>query len=325
MPDFNTANKISDLLRAPLLKAGKITLADNGATVLPKNKTLSRGCKACKTGSWICIYIGTRCNLKCVHCPQLGLQASGQEYIRANGGDDRIFDKEDLARTIKRNPHISGISFSGGEPFLYLDLMYEWLEYINERWPDIYLWVYTNGVRVTEKAVKRLISLNVQEIRFDLAATDYQTKTLHLMDKCKSDWGLPVLTVEVPVISSQVELLLNVLPELASIGVDFLNLHELQLFDDNRERLLKSGVDTNMLYYNKGRVQFDLESMFNIYRIINFIEEYEIPLSYNDCSSRNYVQQSLGFQFQRNNMDVRFKRESWGEFLERAEAEGSAP
>lgn len=321
--DHKEADKISDILRKPLLEAGSIEVIQHGATVIPTGKQLSQGCQACKSGAWICIYIGVDCNLACPHCPQMGRHKSAPEHVWANGGDDAIHYPDDLKRVIRRNPQIKGISFSGGEPFKYFDTMVEWIEYINKELPEkYYLWVYTNGTLVKEEQLKKLGELGVQEIRFDHAATDYSKKMTEIMKISKK--YIKYLTVEIPVLPKLQKKLLGILKTYDEIGLDFLQLHELQLCEDNFQRLIKEEVDVTLNYANKNGGQFNLESMFQIYEVINEIINKGYEIIFNDCSSRNYTHQALGFQLQKNNMNPRFAQEEWEPFYIRAIENGNA-
>lgn len=325
MIEYQQAKEISNHLRSDLIKNKGLIIEDDGATIRPKGKHLSKGCRACKSAAWICIYIGIKCNLKCEFCPQLSRHKSSNEYIWANGGDNTIHWKEDLNKVIKRNPQINGISFSGGEPFLYFDTLVEWIIYIHDNWPNIYLWMYTNGLLVTERKVKILIEQGLQEIRFDLAATKYSNKVIETMDLCKNEWGLKYLSAEVPVLPKLMNPLLKSLKTLDKIGLDYLNLHEIQIAQENKERLIKLGASVNLFYSNTRGSLYELGSIFNTYKIINYIEDHNLSIIYNDCSSRNYINQSLGFQLQQNNMDPQYNQEDWETFIARCRKENTQP
>lgn len=119
-------------------------------------------------------------------CPQIS-RHNEPEFIWANGGNDDIHSLEDLKRVLDRNPRIEGISFSGGEPFKYLDKIYEWLTFVNENYShlNLYKWIYTNGVLVTEESCLKLREHGLNEIRFDLAATNYSNKIIDKIRYCK--------------------------------------------------------------------------------------------------------------------------------------------
>lgn len=321
MISYDDAKAVQDYLRTKL--KDKIEISDFGATIVPRGKNLSRGCKACKSGSWICVYIGVNCNLKCLVCPQIS-RHSEPEFIWANGGDDKIDSLEALDRNMERNKRITGISFSGGEPFMYIDKVIEWLNHINKHYADLnlYLWIYTNGTRVTKKDCLRLKENGIKEIRFDLAATNYSQKIIDKIKYCKDIFEK--VCVEVPVEPWKTDKLISVLPQLNEIGLDYLNLHELAICDDNQKRLLDSGFIDPRLIYSSGDLHY-FPSIIDTYRIIEYIEDNNLNIIYNDCSARNMVNQLLGWQYQRNRQNPQFIWESWEDFLIRAEKDGNTP
>lgn len=321
MATYEDGKAISDFLRTKI--KDKIDISDHGATITPKGKKLSRGCYACKTGSWICIYIGVNCNLKCVSCPQISRHGE-KEFIWANGGNDDIHSLEDLKRVISRNKRITGISFSGGEPFLYLDKVVEWLDFINENYADLnlYKWIYTNGTKVTKESCLLLKEKGINEIRFDLAATNYNEKIIEKIKYCKSIFDK--ICVEVPVEPWKTDKLISILPELNEIGLDYLNLHELAICEDNRSRLIDGGYIDSRLIYNSGDKHY-LPSIIDAYKIIDFIENNNLDIIYNDCSARNMRNQALGWQYQRNRQKLNYDWEDWEDFLIRAGQDGNLP
>ena len=322
MATYEDGKALSDFLRSKISE--KIEISDFGATITPKKKKLSKGCYSCKNGSWICIYIGVKCNLKCISCPQTSRHNS-DEYIWANGGNDDIHSLVDLKRVIDKNKRITGISFSGGEPFLYIDKVIEWLDFINENYSDLnlYKWIYTNGTKVTKQQCILLKEKGINEIRFDLAATNYNNKIIDKIKYCKKIFDK--ISVEVPVEPWRVDKLISVLPKLNDIGLDYLNLHELSICDDNYERLKKLNYIDDRLIYNSYNGFHYLGSIIDVYKIINYIEDNNLNIIYNDCSCRNMYNQTMGWIYQRNRQNPEYVWEDWEDFIIRAEQDGNIP
>ena len=322
MATYEDGKEISNFLRTKL--KNKIDVLDFGATVRPKGKKLSKGCDACKQGSWICIYIGVSCNLKCAVCPQIG-RHDEKEHIWANGGNDDIFSMKDLKRVLDRNKRITGISFSGGEPFLYIEKVKEWLDFINDNYADLnlYKWIYTNGTKVTKKICLELKEKGINEIRFDLAATNYSDKIISKIKYCKNIFDK--ISVEVPVEPWKTDKLIESLPKLEKIGLDYLNLHELSVCDDNRGRLVDTGLVNSKLVYDSVAGEHYIPSIIDTYRVIEYIEDNNLKIIYNDCSARNMINQGLGWQYQRNRQNTTYTWEDWEDFLKRAEQDGNLP
>lgn len=95
--------------------------------------------------------------------------------------------------------------------------------------------------------------------------------------------------------------------------------------DDNRDRLLNAGHIDLKLAYNASSGDHYFPSIIETYKIIDFIEENNLNIIYNDCSARNMVNQGLGWQYQRNRQNPNYIWESWEDFLNRAEKDGNTP
>src|SRR5690606_2185839 len=124
------------------------------------------------------------------------------------------------------------VSFSGGEPLLYPQRVYDYLEAVRKFAPgDIYTWMYTNGILASRDVFHKLASKNLNEVRFDIGAINYN------LDKIKLAKGLiRNLTVEIPAVPEEKENLIKRLPQMIDSGVSNLNLHQLRLTPYNVEK-----------------------------------------------------------------------------------------
>lgn len=161
------------------------------------DRPISPGCMACKTGSWLCCFIGTKCNLLCPHCPNDTLNSNPDFSSVSEYGKTDI----DGILKILENPMYKGVGISGGEPFLYADKLVEWITKIKKEYPNLYVWNYTNGILATEDNLKRVADAGVDEVRFDLAAENYSERCLKHMEIATR--LIPSVGIEVPVILEQ--------------------------------------------------------------------------------------------------------------------------
>jgi pyruvate formate-lyase activating enzyme-like uncharacterized protein len=315
------------------IKGGEET--DKGATFKPIGKELSKGCLACKSAGWICIYLSYVCNRRCNFCPQDRSKETNNRF----GGWDPWGDVPLIDIFKERIPSImddiKGISFSGGEPLMQLKKVatsnrrgpmssvgiFKWLDVINSiNWKKKpYLWIYTSGHLINEKNIDTLVGRGINEIRFNLAASNYSYQIMKNMDlaRKKADY----LSVEVPVLPWQLEKLLSSLKTLNDIGVDYINLHELFVTPFNRHYLQTNRlIDDTLLYTNDANNpnpvnMFYLPSINDIYMVISYIDENKLNLIYNDCSARNAVLQSHGHNYLRlKSMTKGFDFNTWEEY-----------
>lgn len=217
--------------RAELLRelAGRAWVACQGSKV--HTGSLSPGCRRCGEGSWSCLFINNICNGRCFYCPtsqqSKGLPATNNlsfpspqdylDYLAAFG--------------------FSGASISGGEPLLTFDRTLEYVRKIKKRFGDtMHLWLYSNGILADAEKIARLQEAGLDEMRFDISADHYR------LDRVRLAVGrIPTVTVEIPAIPEDYQLLRGLLPELAGSGVNHLNLHQLRCTPHNLPKFLARG------------------------------------------------------------------------------------
>ena len=317
-----------EIIDAERTKVPGLEIRDDGATVILNDKQLSKGCQACKTGAWICIYIGPNCNLSCDYCPQDDSRhTTKKDRVWVNGGNFSYADDvklEDIDWIIEKNPQIKGISFSGGEPFMYFDRVVEWAKYL-AKYPHIYKWIYTNGTLPTEAQFKTLAKIGVNEIRFDGAATEYSDKTIEKIKLARKYFEF--ICVETPALPWLTDKLHSFLSQLKN-ELDYLNLHTLQINRQlNWPRLLRNHSELNdALTYKDSRSgrEESLQSLLETYKTIRHIQENKLDIIVNDCGNLNMANQSAGWFFQRNNCNG-CNEETWENFRERVKKDGGLP
>ncbi len=204
-------------------------------------KDISQGCRLCHEGSWLCVYVTKRCNRDCCFCSQEKPKHRGQggksdDPIRAYVSDKiRFGDVDEVVRYLMYWK-IKGLGISGGEPLLVFDRVLRLISLAKKKIPEIYVWLYTNGDLATEQKLRRLKKAGLDEIRFDLAARDYELSPLRAAEGIIRN-----VAVETPAIPKDRKKLIAAIKELRQIGVRYLNLHELMVTDENRMRLKEAG------------------------------------------------------------------------------------
>ena len=230
---------------------------------------LSPGCRCCGDGGWSCLFINGRCNGRCFYCPT----AQDDDGPPVTNGLS-FTSPEDYAAYVA-TLGFSGVSISGGEPLLTPDLTLAYLSAVRKRCGnDLHLWLYTNGTMLTADLCRRLQDAGLDEIRFDLGAVRYNLKKLRLAVGC-----IPTVTVEIPAVPEDEQLLKVKMVEMAQTGVNHLNLHQMRLTPYNFARLTERGY--SFLHGDKVTV---LESDLCALRMVRFGLEQGIPLPVNYCS-----------------------------------------
>jgi pyruvate formate-lyase activating enzyme-like uncharacterized protein len=230
---------------------------------------LSPGCRCCGDGGWSCLFVNGRCNGRCFYCPT----AQDDEGPPVTNGLAFTTPEEYAAYVAALG--FSGVSISGGEPLMTPDLTLAYLSAVRKRCGDnIHLWLYTNGTLLTADLCSRLRDAGLNEIRFDLGAVRYNLKKLRLAVGC-----IPTVTVEIPAVPEDEELLKRKMVEMAEARVNHLNLHQMRLTPHNFGPLTERGY--TFLHGEKVTV---LESELCALRSVRFALEQGIPLPVNYCS-----------------------------------------
>ena len=169
-----------------------------------------------------------------------------------------------------------GASFSGGEPFLQYEKVLTFTRKIRERMgKGIYIWLYTNGDLVDKKKLKALKEAGLNEIRFDISARNYDLKAVKMAVGI-----IDTVTVEIPAIPEDYEILKKCLPRMKAIGVAHLNLH--QLFAN--QHCYKPFNDRQYTFLHQPNIPI-LESEMTALRIIQYAVDKNIGLPINYCCS----------------------------------------
>lgn len=263
-----------------------LVIQDEGHSVwtkTPDGKALSPGCLACKTGAWMCIYVGRKCNAECDYCPQ-GSMADKNAH-RDDEQSTRYMPINTVKYLIsKQAEKVTGISYSGGEPLLYLPKIIDIATYASSHNPTAYQWLYTNGLLLHEENLRQLQDLHIQEIRVHLGATHFSDEVIDNMKSAAR--YLPSVNVETPAVPSAKEHLLakGKIHILQELGVKQINLSELMFYGEASNQYLG---DADVYEYSSPffKVTSPTYSREITYDIMEYAMKHNLNMIINDCSN----------------------------------------
>ncbi|MCZ4694555.1 radical SAM protein [Ancylomarina euxinus] len=250
----------------------------------PFYKQISKGCKLCGAGFWSCLFITGKCNANCFYCP------TSQTHDDLPSTQGLSFESASAYAEYVNHFKFKGVGFSGGEPFLVFDRVIDFLKKLRKKCsPDLYVWLYTNGILVDEIKLKKLAALGLNEIRFDIGATDFS------LDKVRMAKGIiENVTIEIPAIPEELERMKLLLPEMIKAGVSNLNLHQLRLTKYNAPKLLKRDYT-----YVADERPLVLESEIMALELIKYASDSHLEIGINYCSFNfKHRFQKAGFRSQ---------------------------
>ncbi len=235
----------------------------------PFYKQISTGCMLCGKGTWSCLFITGKCNAGCFYCP------TSQLHDDLPTSQNLQFESAESYAEYINKFGFKGVSFSGGEPLLFFDRTLEYLKTVRQKCsPDIYIWMYTNGILADEEKFRKLADSGLNEVRFDIGATNYK------LDKIQFAKGIiPNITIEIPAVPEEKEKIKLLLPEFIKAGVTNLNLHQLRLTKYNAPKLLKRKYT-----FIHAEQPIVLESELAALEILNFAREQNLEIGINYCS-----------------------------------------
>ena len=237
----------------------------------PHTGSLSPGCYICMKGTWACIFLTMQCTRSCFFCPQ----DKQKVYCKKPNLDGIFFDSSGDAVAFLKRFHFKGVGLSGGEPFLAYDTLLSYVTAIHREFgKQIYIWTYTNGDLVTEDRAKQLAEAGLNELRFDIAAREYDFSTLLMAKKY-----IQTITIETPLIPEDKKLLSAALKNAKKHKVSFINLHELYCSPYNQLSFKKRLYDLT----SYGTVSETLEQGLDI---ITKEKKADKSLSIQICSSK---------------------------------------
>ena len=268
------------------------------------DKPISPGCIACKSGEWLCAFVGTNCNCKCEGCHNPNVNKGEVSKLTGIRGDVSTCTgingevNIDMMLELLAKHKFTGVGISGGEPLMYVDKMIDWITKIKKHHPDIYIWNYTNGVYADTNTLKKLADAGLDEIRFDLVADNFSGTVMRNMANAVKI--IPSVGIEVPVILEQYNQLANAIKIADAVGVKYVNLHDLYV----NEKMYKNGLGGYKRYYEKlSGVQRDVyASAILIYRLFRMIKDENMSIVPNDCTIINMQLQHFSFKYQEYNI-----------------------
>ncbi len=235
----------------------------------PYYNQLSKGCRLCGFGKWSCLFIQGKCNASCMYCP------SAQNQDETPSSQGLTFPTAESYAEYINYFGFKGVSFSGGEPLLNTERLFEYLKKIRKNCSsEIYTWMYTNGLLSNEAIFRKLDSIGLDEVRFNIGASNYN------LEKIKYAKGIiKNITIEIPVVPEEKSRLVNLLPAMIKAGVQNLNLHQLRLTPYNVHKLIKRDYT-----YIPAEKPIVLESELAALEIMDYAREHHLDIGINYCS-----------------------------------------
>lgn len=205
-----------------------------------------QGCRSCLTGTGLTAIRKTnQCNIRCKFCYNYGeledVMPIGEGMWEIGG--TRFYERDlELLLSVQEKP--TGISYVYLEPFMEIEKYYGIIRKF--RAAGIHQHMYTNGTLATEENLKVLAEAGLNELRFNLGATNCSDAVIEAIATAKQ--YIPAVGIETPMTPEFYKTFLEKKERILATGVDFMNCAELHLNQNN----LCNYEGENMYLYRQG-------------------------------------------------------------------------
>lgn len=200
---------------------------------------LAEGCRICRNGAKMVLLITGKCPANCFYCP-LSERKKGKNIIYAN---ERPIKKDNEIIFEAEKMDAEGTGITGGEPMSVPKRCIKYIIMLKKYFGDRHhIHMYTSGKYPLGK-IKEIADARLDEIRFHVSLKDYTKlersaigRRIYEAINTKMSVG-----IEVPAIPSYGRELLKMIYSAEKMGVQFININELEYSETNYEKLNSMG------------------------------------------------------------------------------------
>lgn len=201
------------------------------------NGELATGCKHCIQGSKMVLLVTGKCGWGCFYCP-VSFEKKGLDVIYAN--EARVYKDEEILAEAE-SIDASGTGITGGDPLCVMERTLHYIRLLKERFgPDHHIHLYT--ATIDPDKVRALVDAGLDEIRFhppkEMWTRMSDTKLAEIAAFDDVDVG-----IEVPALVGCESELIELVEYANCVGIDFVNLNELEFSESNWDMMEKYGYE----------------------------------------------------------------------------------
>jgi uncharacterized protein len=273
-----------------------------------------QGCRSCLLGTGLSAVRKTNtCNLRCKFCYNYGEMDSippvGEGMWEIGG--TRFYEKDiDLLLSIQRKP--TGISYVYLEPFMEIE---KYLPVIRKfHAAGIHQHMYTNGTLADENNLRTLGEAGLDEIRFNLGASDCADKVIANIGTAKK--YMTQVGIETPMTPEFFAAFFRKKQAILQTGLDFINCAELHLNENNI-----GNYDGENMYISRHGYISPIWSRELTLKFMKIADDENWDLAVHDCSNDTKFARDLNLRgkeggwFGASNYACEFARMPYAAFL----------
>lgn len=259
---------------------------DNRTYYVGNESKFAQGCRSCLLGTGLSAIRKTnKCNLECKFCYNYGelddIHPVGEGMWEIGG--TKFYEKDiDLLLSIHQKP--TGISYVYLEPFMEIEKYYSIIKKFHAA--NIHQHLYTNGTLATEETLKALGEAGLDEIRFNLGASNCADKVIQNIGLAKK--YIKSVGIETPMTPEFFQVFFKKQQAIFATKLDFINCAELHLNENN----INNYYGENMYIARQGYIS-PIWSRELTLKFMKIAEEENWDIAVHDCSNYTKFARSL--------------------------------
>ncbi|MDO5435770.1 MAG: radical SAM protein [Clostridia bacterium] len=265
-----------------------------------------KGCLSCLFGTGLSAVRKTnKCNARCPFCYDYGVLDAIPpvgEGLWEIGGTK--YAERDLPLLFRVQKKPTGIAYVYLEPFMEIEVYYPVIRRFHEA--GIHQHLYTNGLNATEENLKALGEAGLDELRFNLGASNCADQVIAAMRAAKK--YIPQVGIETPMTREFYARFAQKKQMILDTGIDFINCAELHLNENN----LCNYAGENMYFTRMGYLSPIFSRDLTLTLMKQACEE-QWPVVVHDCSNRTKFARDLNLRAKEGGW---FGQSSYGRELE---------
>lgn len=245
-----------------------------------------KGCRSCLLGTGLgAIRKTNKCNLECKFCYNYGeiedMSPIGEGMWEIGG--TKFYEKDiDVLLSIHQKP--TGVAYVYLEPFMEIEKYYSIIKKFSDA--KIYQHLYTNGTLATEERLKALGEAGLDEIRFNLGASNCSDKVIESIGIAKK--YIKNVGIETPMTPEFFETFFKKKQAILDTKPDFINCAELHLNENN----IDNYYGENMYISRHGYISPIFSRKLTL-EFMKIADEENWNLVVHDCSNNTKFARSL--------------------------------
>lgn len=249
-------------------------------------RKFAMGCRSCLMGTGLSAIRKTnKCNIECKFCYNYG-ELEDQPPIGEGMweiGGTKFYEKDiDLLLSIHKKP--TGVCYVYLEPFMEIEKYYPVIKKFSEA--GVHQHLYTNGTLATEETLKALAEAGLDEIRFNLGATNCADKVIKNIGLAKK--YIKNVGIETPMTPEFFEGFFEKKEAILDTNLDFINCAELHLNENN----IHNYEGENMYISRHGYISPTWSRELTL-KFMKISEEENWDLAVHDCSNHTKFARNL--------------------------------